>query len=191
MKKSNKKGQKPHKPETTGNTRRAERQPKQRVQSSTFLTLPKRLWEIFAGIAVIVGFIAIFYPRISVSPASSLDPQSTSLPPFIISNEGNITLNKVEGMTAIKSIELASGMKLVGPDSFTGGVILDKNRAPVMKPGEKLTVFSPFEFGNNPVSFADIAISVSYELPIVHVKMEKVFRFTTEKGNWFPQPVSK
>jgi len=191
MKKSNKKGQKPHKSETTENKHRTGQQPKQQFQSPTFLTLPKRLWEIFAGIAVIVGFVAIFYPRISVSPASALDPQSTSLPPFIISNEGNIPINKVRGMTAIKKIELASGKKIVGKDNFSGGVTLSANKASLMNPGEKLTVFSPFEFPNDYVYSADIAISVSYVLPIVPIKMKKVFRFVTEKGNWFPQPVSK
>lgn len=197
MKKSNKKGQKPHKPETTEKSRQTGQQSKQRVHSSTFLTLPKRLWEIFAGIAVIVGFVAIFYPRVSVSPSASfIDPKNTSIVPFVISNDGNIPITDVDGVISIKKIEFKDGRSFIGPDNFAGGLLFTPNHAPHMKPGEKLTVFSPLEAVGNGIVFADIAVSVQFKLPITGTKMEKKFRFTTKDSkskqlDWYPQPLSK
>jgi hypothetical protein len=64
-----------------------------------------------------------------------------------------------------------------------------------MKPGEKATVgctFPPID-PSNPISLADVAIKVTFHPFLIPKKINRNFRFQTERAGdghlyWFPQP---
>ena len=163
--------------------------------------LTKWGWHIFGGIALVVGFVAIFYPRISVSPASSLDPKSALLTPFVISNEGNIPLTNIViclGLNKIKTQTKHGHIEHVSYDGPFSALFCDPETAvSVLLPSEKYTVLSPLQFNpNGSVAFADIAIIVNFNPAFFPIKMKKVFRFITTTGAdgklyWYAQPLSK
>lgn len=159
--------------------------------------LTKRGWQIFGGIALIVGFVALFYPKISVYASSSLDPQSALLTPFVISNDGNIPINDVQYRLGVQEIRFTNGQKMIGQPNFTSSFSGPGNSVAKISPDEKFTILSPLQF--NPsgiVAFADIAVIIDFNPAFLPFKMHKVFRFITSTGAdgklyWYAQPVSK
>lgn len=200
MKNRNKQQRKHKELKTKGPQPRANRQQEKPVLSATVSlakNLSKRVWQIFGGIALVVGFVAIFYPRISVSPSSSLDPQSPLLTPFVISNDGNIDLTDIKYMLGMRNIKFVDGREFTGETNFTSRFTGPNNTIAKLSVGEKSTILSPLQFNpGGAVDFADVAIVVGFKPSFLPIKMEKVFRFITSKGNngklnWYAQPLSK
>jgi hypothetical protein len=55
-----------------------------------------RAWKLFAAVALIIGLVVTFYPKVDVSTVPPLNPHNILLTPFAISNDGFLSINNVE-----------------------------------------------------------------------------------------------
>jgi hypothetical protein len=165
--------------------------------ATIFFAMARVGWKIFGIAAVVVGFLAILYPKISVSPATSLDMKNPLLTPFIISNDGNIPINNVRFKLGVQKISWKDGKKITLEPNFSSHFLNPNDTVSELLPAEKYSVLSPLTLeGKDVVEFADIAIIVEFKPFILPIKMTRTFRFITTKSSdnklyWYPQPVSK
>lgn len=156
------------------------------------------LWSVIVIISVMLAFY-IFYPKVSVAPSSSLNLQNALMTPFIISNEGNMTIKEVTYLFEPYNVGADRGRGFVNGDSKRGGVKMTTNDiVPTLEPGEKKTMIFPpqikFAFT---IASVDMAIHVRFRLPFLpFIQWERVFRFITARDvngvlNWYPMPRSQ
>jgi len=155
----------------------------------------RRLIKIIGfSFSIIGAFSAVvtLLPRVSVSPPS---PEASNISPtfFLISNSGIVPLTNVEpsvGLCKLKFSDIANMPVLVGAGCRPGGPI-----ATFMKP----TIWARSDLGLDehytialqdflhlqspaPIDYADISISVDYQVWMMPWHFNKSFRFKTKPG---------
>ena len=152
----------------------------------------------------LISGISWFIPKITVSPANSLDNSNPFLTPFTISNDGYLSIYDVQFMCAVKEIKginMKTKIPLVisGAENFKSKMHSKFHVAEVIAPNEKYTQVMPLPnfFLHYQIKHADIAILVSFR-PIkwFPLKKEKNYRFITAQNinghlQWYPQPIKK
>ena len=156
-------------------------------------------WVISVIISVLSVLAALlsFLPRVGVILSDPADPNTPFSSSVTITNTGYIPLDAVVPFFAVGEIA-------------TTGATHDPNFTPNYK-GARITrvdwgfprdmaIDERFGFALNDIwdtaprglEYADIAIVVQYEIPIVHYKQEKIFPFIAQRqtnGNfyWYPK----
>ena len=151
-------------------------------------------WKIFVVVATIagfIGFIMIFHPSISVSPAPSLDTENPLLTPFIVSNDNDyLSIYNVQYRVNFQG-EAAPPK---GRGAFS--LALDNSDHIISRigPKEPFTISLPVQYSQGAiVEFADISILVEFEaFKYIPIKQSRTFHFNTAKKsdgslNWYRQ----
>lgn len=157
-------------------------------------------WKLLVWLGVIGGvvtFALVFYPRVSTSTAETLDAQQPLLTPFIISNDGMISLKKIQFFIGLGSITTSSGFHVQGSPDFSSLLTVTNNTIPILKAGEKYTVLFPVNFKVGDVNYANIAVIIRFKHPFLPWRIwQYTFRFTTVRSangrlQWYPQSLSQ
>lgn len=175
--------------------RRPKQQPQEQPRRRWFLPSLSRGWKIFGGVVLLLSAVALFLqlaPRVTVSPAPSLDPSKPFNNPFVISNEGYLPIYDVTFRCRIREVRDEGNARIIAPRGTS-----DMSVRPTLRVTEKSTIVCPFPFNfEHPLVGADIEIIVEYRPAFLFWRSEQSFRFGTAKnaeGNliWFSRSVSE
>ncbi len=173
-----------------------------RVEPKTKTRIP--LLATVLGTATLIGGIAallVFLPRMTVTTSDPADPDDPFTASATIVNTGFMPL---------KSVEVSVGM---GQMVTTGGAPADPNFHPIYWPhlhrngwsvanlrmDDRYTIALNDVLGTEQrggLDYADIAVVVDYEIPLIGLKREKVFplfahRQTNGKFYWYSKTVDE
>ena len=170
---------------------------KNRIKNSDnfFLKIPKWIWFIIAGLATIVSLLSFFYPKISVSPTTSLDPQNALSAPFKIINEGHLPIYNLQ----YRICPYDETMPKPGIRVWEGPVWdLTEHRIAKLGAGESWTIMLPLQYRHKELNkvvtkFIDVRMFIEFELKFIPKKFKYWFHFNTAKTaegklNWYSQP---
>jgi hypothetical protein len=162
------------------------------------------LWKwIFVYGFALLGVVAVFYdfsPKISVSPYQLIDSHDAFSAPFVITNEGYLSIRQVTAQCHVKQaqFELEIHAKNVQISSSLYDI------AERMLPAEKLTVKCRLREAIQALTthqlpgliMADILIEIEYQPWLWYTKAQREFRFISARNfdgswQWLPQPVNK
>jgi hypothetical protein len=161
----------------------------------------KSFWGLIAGIGVITGLWMFFWPKVTVTSLSPLNPSEALSAPFIISNDGYLAIGEVRVACTINKIVTAQKVTYLPAEKKREAArFVDLTEAAaIILPGEKYTVECPItrilNF-NSPVDLADITVVVSYKMKPIPITRKDFYRFQSKRNSkgefvWVPQPVDK
>ncbi len=143
--------------------------------------LGRWLWGVVLGTCTIVGGLVIFLPRIAVSAREPVDSAWPLTAPLTVRNTGFIPLEDVSASLAMGQIATNNGsIDRESIPTFGARFALPKywtGRYLSMDEAFDVVPDTMFHFPN--VTFADIALSVTYKPWFMPFHREKTFRFTT------------
>ena len=154
-----------------------------------------KTWKGIVSVGVLVTLTGLFslLPKVSVSAAQLLDPQAPFSAPFIISNDGYLSIHDITFRCVVKYVEHKDGGRvIVSPHGITSGQVIA-----TIDPGEKSTVACPFPFfSQSPIIGADVEFVLKYRPDFVFWHREKRSRFGLAKDkdgqfHWFPRSTSE
>ena len=166
---------------------KAPKQSKQKKSKQKARQTPPRtplrrwLWGALLGTCTIVGCLVIFLPRVAVSAREPVDSAWPLTAPLTVRNTGFIPLEDVSASLAMgqmvtnngpidrKSVP-TFGAQFALPGYWTGHYLS-------MDESFEVVPDTLFHFPN--VTFADIALTVTYRPWLMPFHREKTFRFTT------------
>lgn len=178
--------------------------PKSTIQSRNWRFIepirktPKLAWKIVVFISVIFGIYAtwvqVFSSRLSVSVENALDPKNIFSTPFIISNDGYVSLYDVQIELGVGEMNSKNDRSLNKEPTFNSKLRFPNSTAKELMPTEKLTYKVPIN--SKSIKIADVAISISYRPEWGIWRKEDRFRFQTSRASdgqlyWMPNPLSK
>jgi hypothetical protein len=178
--------------------RRLKKEREDREPSRVRLLLKAVVFAI--GIPSIIGGILSLLPRLSVVPQDSLDLHDPFQAPFVISNDGLVTLYNLQVLCSPRYVQVIAGngngdMSLNthgNEEDETGGMTNSEFVAAKLLPGNKMTfpchmvhIAEVDRFGR-----AEIAFVVAYRLfgiPLTrhHVNHFSLIRDTSGHFHWF------
>lgn len=152
------------------------------------------LTAAFLGTAT--GIIALFFPAISVSQSTPLNPADPFSAPFIVSNDGALVIDSVQFDCLLNNLQ-------TNQITVTDGDFEDDSQfVDTMDAGEKRSVQCAFE-DPSLIKFdlpqiyksADITLAVRFRVAFVPWYQTRTFRFMLAKATdgsfyWYPQPNS-
>lgn len=158
------------------------------------------MWLFGTGLALVLTFVGLFYdfsPKIAVSPYQPLELSDAFSSPFMIANDGYLSLRDVSATCILSQVDF-TGLALK-----QGSVGSRIDIAAEMLPGEKLTVKCRFRENIGVASSrtfenADISLLIDYRLRLWFWTFQKqrAFRFVSARASdgswhWLPQPINK
>jgi hypothetical protein len=168
---------------------------------------PKKRWPKIA-LSVVVNILAlwggvltiwvVYYPRVSVDPASALDPNNPAFTPFVVHNQGYWSIHDVKFSCTMKYIKYPGKIVAVAQKEYENSFSDPKQIVDVIAAGEKYTELLPLTgMEHNRIENADIAIVLSFK-PINWLpwRRETRHRFVSTQGkdrlwHWLPQPINE
>ncbi len=146
-------------------------------------------WRVALSVFAIVGFLAIFWPKVILAPAPTLDPQNPLATPFEIINEGNLPIYDVRYFPNFH-FETNPG---------TGELIIQNPDIihPIEKisPGDHAPIFLPAKSKpENAIAHIGFTMLVKFRpVEFLPYTFKKYFHFTTSKNAegefvWYRQP---
>ncbi|MCU1226355.1 MAG: hypothetical protein JWQ42_4448 [Edaphobacter sp.] len=151
-------------------------------------------WKIISTLALLSSLwisFAWFLPELSAEPSAQVYPSDPFSSPFVIKNEGNFSLDDVNGSCHIERMELQGNSNVSNGDAFN-------YMTPVrsLASREPTTIFCRSAVETNiPILSGDISLRVTYSPSICpFIKRTKIFRFTTisqpnKSLRWTPRAV--
>jgi len=148
---------------------------------------------ILLGLATLIGALAAivtFFPRLTPSVSDPSDPNDPFSSSVTITNSGYMPLNSVDATVCLNELHLREPQK----DPTYGAYGGDSNSPSYARFGSKnwkthyLGLDDRFTFLLND-AFApgfgegSLALIVDYEIPVIHLKREKVFPLLSKKRN--------
>jgi hypothetical protein len=165
-----------------------QQKPQQKAQKTETRVSPLAILLVLATLSGGAAAVVTFVPRVTVNasdPVNQDDPFSSSI---TITNTGYMPLVSVT------------------PKMGLGGVVYSREANPPAEPPDQKFDYStwlqrpewgPHDMGLDdkitialnellniqgaPIAWADIAVAVEYEIPIIHLKRQKVFHLTTKR----------
>jgi hypothetical protein len=155
--------------------------------------------SIILGVATLVGglvAIVTLFPRLTVNVSDPVNPDDPFSSSIVITNTGYIPLDTVHPCIGIGTIgyngaidpwtpnRKVTYLTCISKEYWTNNLGID----------QKITIaVNEFLQIKAPMDFAHIAVLVDYEIPIIHVKRDKVFpisakRQTNGKLYWYSMP---
>ena len=161
-------------------------------QQSKIQKFPKTIVAIILFFVSIAGFLFAVYPRISVYPGESLDPHSPLSTPFIIKNDGYLSLRDIHYSLTPKNVKILSPagdccvtltsesdkVRFVNPFSF---------KIPELEPNNTTAIFleqnitTVLNISKDIVRSADININVTFKTSFVPYTFSKKYKFVTNE----------
>lgn len=132
------------------------------------------------GVPGIIAGILSLLPRVNATLSEPSDPNNPFSATVTVVNTGYIPLSAVESDFAVKKIEYGNPAQPMVFRSDTGSydvIVKDLTRTPVyLGIDDRFSYDLDAQFQGPPsIVRANIAIAVRYELPIIHLKQEKLF----------------
>jgi hypothetical protein len=124
------------------------------------LTIFQKMLGLFLSLISIGGFLFVVYPRLSISPGESLDPYEPFSTPFVIKNDGYLSLFNINYSVTINKMEG------VGHSQFTNTMVTVISKSiPKLSPNKSTTIFIDKNVNIPPkyVKYAEININVTYK----------------------------
>ena len=182
---------------------------KERDSKPKWRVIALRILIYVVGVpSLIVGGLQLL-PRLSVVPQDSLDARNPFLAPFVISNDGYITLYGLQAICSPRYVQLVGidgkGGQIIlqtpGQDvDETGGFTNPNFVAAKLPPSNKMTfpcqMALPNDFPNNlKVGRADIAYLVTYHVFGISWKHRHINHFSLSRDSngsyhWLEEPLS-
>lgn len=168
-------------------------------------SIGSKLWlivQIIMGVLSLWGIIlttwVIFYPRVSVCPGDALDSSNPANTPFIIKNQGYVSIHNVVSSSPMNIITYPGGTVAKAEVPFDNSFSNPQQVAKVIAPEKQFTILLPFIYmENNKIEESDIAIKLTFN-PIKWLpwQYETIHRFVSVKDKdgqwkWYPQPIDK
>jgi hypothetical protein len=144
------------------------------------LNLGRRVLQISLIVATLVGGFAVLFPRATVNASDPVDPEDPFSSLITIANTGYIPLLSVTLHMALgKVIPRNAGVGLEGAPNYTTRINYIDWTPRTLDPDDKYTISlnQIFHLCREGVASADIAIVVEYELPLIHLKVERLYPF--------------
>jgi hypothetical protein len=165
-------------------------------------TLGKRvrigLWSGALAVATLLGYVVLI-PRVTPSISSPINPINPFSSSITITNSGNIPLDSVSVSVKIRAICGTAAPVCPNETQYPDPTRFDDIATTVHHPewvDRHLSIDGRFDFSmgdsffqppDEPdtvtLKFADIAVVVDYQLPIIHWKMHKQFPLYTRKAS--------
>ncbi len=172
----------------------------QKMQQMAQKTKTRKPLAIVLGAATLIGGVAALLallPRVTPTISDPVDPDEPFSSSVTITNTGYIPLNAVIPSIGMCQMEFADGPP---PDLNLSCTYEHDWRLAKWVPHD-LAIDDRFTFALNDVieskgyarlQYADIAIKLQYEIPIVNVKGEKIFPMVARKQSngrfyWYPK----
>ena len=134
-------------------------------------------------------------PRVTVTTSDPVDPNNPFSSSITITNSGYLPLRDVRASIGVKTIAATIGGHpnvTIHGDSSYGSHVIDSQTIPPRDLGlDDRFSFSLNQFGESPTydfKFADIAIVVEFEIPLVHIKRKRIYPLYTQResnGNFY------
>ena len=144
-----------------------------------FLTSTKAIVSFLIGV---VGFLFAVWPRISVYPGESLDPNIPFATPFLIKNDGYLPIRDVHySLTPrdVKVVVSGGGIgTLKGKSDKVFFIDPSAKEIPILESNRTTAIFAPF-LKNVTVRGADIYINLTYKPYFVPYTFSEKHRFIT------------
>ncbi len=158
----------------------------------------KVVLAVLAVWGVLVTTCVAVTPRVFVYPSVALDPANPVFTPFVVRNQGYLSIYDVKVSCAIKDIEFDTGMHFTGGPDYKSRLQGSRHVASVIRAGEDYAEFLPLTgLKLSPIKNGDIAIVVTFR-PIkwLPCRRQRLHRFVVQAGkdgqrHWLPQPVDK
>lgn len=137
---------------------------------------------LISSLVGIVGFLFLVYPRISISPGTPLDLSNPFQTPFILKNDGYLSIFDINYSLGIENVED------MNHNVFSGGMIggvSKMNTIPRLNPNKTSALFISSTFVGPPnfIKHANIYISIKYRPFLVPFSFTENIRFKTERKN--------
>jgi hypothetical protein len=167
----------------------------------TIAKIRKRLAQILSGGALIFGIYVgglFLVPKIAISPFASVSPDDTFATPFLIKNEGYLSLQAIQYYCALYDFKFKdSAIKRWARKNVLFST-KPKLATPKLKPNESTTILCDFRAFSHaggsvgPMNDGDMAIVASFRPSFLFWRREYRQRFTTMKSAngilyWHPQ----
>ncbi len=154
-------------------------------------------WLFVNGLALLGG-VALFYdfaPKISVSAFPLLDASDAFSAPFVIANNGYLSIQHVSARCVLQKAEFEPHFSIEDVGVSTSRIDI----AEKMLPGEQLTVKCRLRetIGRTPpLRNADIFIIIKFQPLLWYGTEQRQFRFNSAQNSdgswqWLPQPTNK
>ncbi|MCK5538094.1 MAG: hypothetical protein KAI79_14810 [Bacteroidales bacterium] len=146
---------------------------KNKRTSSKIIPFLKKIGGGLLFVISILGLLSLFtiWPRISISTSTALDPHNPFKTPFIVKNDGYLSLYNIKYSLTAELLEMTNGTILNNCGSASNGII-ERLRP---NSGSTLFVDKIFSVSNDKVKTAKILVNITYK-PISFIS----FTFTQQ-----------
>jgi len=153
------------------------------------------LVTLIGTVAAVIGIWLYIKPRISVHTGDPQTPSNPVLTPFVICNDGRLTIRDVKcSNSIIELVENDKNVTIIGPEDHSDRFSDIQDVALVMAPGEPYSIqLALSKLKHHQFGRMDIVIVISFRphkwWPWRH---ESLHRFETregEDGQWYWQPL--
>lgn len=154
---------------------------------------------LFGIFGTVFGIWSVVKPRISVHTGDPHNPSNPVLTPFVIRNDGHLSIRDVKCSNAMKEIvETDMDVTIIGLGDYSNRFSDLQQVARVIRPEEEYSIQLYFsKLKHHQFGKMDIAIVISFR-PIKWLswRKESLYRFVTRLGedgqwHWQPMPIKK
>jgi hypothetical protein len=133
--------------------------------------------------ATIVGGLVVLIPRTTVSASDPVDPADAFSSLVTVSNTGYIPLLSVKPYIGMQRISAIDGFELKGAPNYTSRINVDAWKSHRLGLDDKFTfaLNDLYKVCPGRMAGADLAVIVDYEIPLIHIKLEKIFPIYARK----------
>jgi hypothetical protein len=156
------------------------------------------VWNILGAVCIFITIWVAVTPRVFIYPSAALDTANPVFTPFVIRNEGYLSIYDVKFSCSMKYLKFHGDILAIGLGDYTNRFSDPKQFARIIAPGEGCSELIPLSgLEHNQIENADIAIVLSFR-PIGWLpwRREQLYRFVVNVGKdgqryWLPQPIQK
>jgi hypothetical protein len=150
----------------------------------------KKIWIFFVVLATLIGIIGFiqFEPKIDVSTVEPFEPNNPFSTPFIITNQGLLSVSQIESGCDVIKIQASHN------SSMSDNKIIGMPIIPLLKSGGKETTFCPEVAAFSPDMYekAELEIKINFRAWWYPINQLRNFRFIGTKNTkgefkWIPK----
>lgn len=165
--------------------------------SGKYCIIMSKVGKIILILLSIWGGWVTLVPRVFVDSLVNLDPNNPANIPFVVQNNGYLSIHDVKFTCSMKSLTFPGGIRAIAQVPYDNCFSGPKQVSHMIAPGERSTEFLPFLYmEHNKIEESDIAIVLTFK-PIKWLpwRCKTMHRFISYQENgqwhWSPQPIDK
>jgi hypothetical protein len=155
------------------------------------LSLGPALLRISVIVATLVGGIIGLLPRTNLSLSNPVDPEDPFSSLVTVTNTGYLPLSSVTWQMALQTVSARNGgVSMVGAPNYSTRFHRNDWPPHYLGAGDQLTfaLNEVFHTCKQGLKSADIAVVVDYEIPLIHLRVEKLYPLAAKiqtNGNFY------